>query len=648
MTFLRTIVSSSQTSDRTSLLWKISSRKTITKVLLLATIAGFASAVSAQTVVYSVNAGRWSDPNTWSANRAPNCDFVVVKTAVVLDQDVGIGCGGSKWIRVENNGSLTLDNSQPRTIKFASTGTDPIGSGSMYNPGGDATMFGFFVSGLLDLEGTPANWVTVTSYNDASPIYIHHERKDFVGCTTLVNNVCNGQSGISGAILKLRYVNAKHLGTAVQYFDGINWDMRSGTTPANSLDIQLSQFSDLNQIAHYYYVSSTGGYNFSGNTIIAPRQATTLFVDSHESALGWIIADNTEIGGVVEGQFMGLIGPPSNFIFERNAVLGTAQIQRGLLQIKNSGGTGDNTIADNLCYDPEPLATSYVQCIFYSGNPDDVTSQISSNVLYGSWQPLTMLGGSPQVLSNWFDEFREASSGQGDLIAYGYAVNPHVAYNIHLLENDNSNILSLLISDGGPQPLSARVEHNTYVGLGASDALFLGEGWDTTLAVYNSYARSNLIVGGTWGIVDGNPYNTWSPTDSYNGAGVHHNDVYNVTMPYSRPGGGSIGFDDGVHPHPDARYGDITANPVFLDATRRPAGFDAFLGGPGTMDHFFGQLALRNGFGGNYDQRYNIAAMLGWLRAGYIPRNLALRGKAHDGKDIGAMPVVVPNILPHN
>jgi hypothetical protein len=181
-----------------------------------------------------------------------------------------------------------------------------------------------------------------------------------------------------------------------------------------------------------------------------------------------------------------------------------------------------------------------------------------------------------------------------------------------------------------------------------SNALQIGEGTDPNLAAYTSYVRDNLIVGGTYGIVDGNPNDTWSSADSYNGAGVHHNDVYNVTFPYFRDFGGSHGFDDGVHPHPDTRYGDVTANPVFLDSTRRPKTFDSSLGGPGTMDHFFAQLALRNGFGGTYDSRYNIPSMLGYLRTGFIPKSLFLKGKAHDGTDIGAMPVVLPGVQSHN
>jgi hypothetical protein len=614
-------------------------------VLLAALVLLSTHLVVAQTVIYSVQDGHWSDPATWWGHQVPNCDFVVVKTSVVLDQNVGTNCGGSKWVRVEDTGTLTADNSQPRTIAFASTGTDPIGSGSPSNPGSDATMFGIMVSGVLDLEGTSGNWITLTSYNDTSPIYIHHQANDYVGCTMIVNNVCNGQPAINGAVLRFRYINARHLGTAIEYYEGLFWDMRSGTTPANALDVQFCQFTDLNQIATEQ-VLSLGGFNFSSNTITAQRGDDALAINSGQTATGWVIADNTEIEAATEGFLVYFIGTPANLTFARNAVLGTEDVQRGLLRIALAAGNGNNSIANNFCYDPRPNYQSQQQCILYGGSPADASSAITGNVLLGSMQPIAVLSGSLSILNNWADEFDTAAIGQGDVIVYGNAVNAYVAYNIQLLESDNANILSLMISDG--MFLTAQVEHNTYVGMGSSKGLYLGEGVDPGLAVYNSYARSNLIVGGDGGLVDGNPKNTWSSTASYNGAGAHHNDVYNSSTPYPQPNGPSIGFDDGVHKHPDARYGDITANPVFVAPTRRPPGFDASLGGPGTVDHLFSELSLRNGFGGSYDPRYNIQAMLTWLRAGFSPQNQFLKGRAHDGKDIGAMPVVLSGVQSHN
>ena len=147
--------------------------------MVFAAVASFASTAWAQGVIYSIQNGPWSSPSTWWGGTVPNCSYVVVKHAVTIDQNIGTNCGGSKWIRIEPGGVLTVNNSSPRTISFGSSGTNPIGSGNAYNPGADAKMFGFFVSGgVLDLEGAPGHWVTLTSANDWSPIYIHHQGSD--------------------------------------------------------------------------------------------------------------------------------------------------------------------------------------------------------------------------------------------------------------------------------------------------------------------------------------------------------------------------------------------------------------------------------------------------------------------------------------
>ena len=122
--------------------------------------------------------------------------------------------------------------------------------------------------------------------------------------------------------------------------------------------------------------------------------------------------------------------------FSQNAELGTSSIQRGLLRIAGSGG-GGNKVSNNLCYSPEGNVGSSDQCVMFSSQAGDTTSQIAGNVLSGTWQPIAILGGSPQVTTNWLKEYAEATNGQGDMIGYGNAASPYIAYNIHLIDSDN-------------------------------------------------------------------------------------------------------------------------------------------------------------------------------------------------------------------
>src|SRR5262249_34157892 len=150
------------------------------------------------TLIVSAQSGPVSHPATWVGGTVPtdgNC--VVIRHELTLDQDWGTEGGiGLGWVRIENGGMLHSDCATPHTIYFGSTGSDPIGSGGAYNPGADASMFGLFVSsGKLSLTCAQPNNVTITSADERDPWYIHHDYGDYVGCTQISGNVCNGTSG---------------------------------------------------------------------------------------------------------------------------------------------------------------------------------------------------------------------------------------------------------------------------------------------------------------------------------------------------------------------------------------------------------------------------------------------------------------------
>ncbi len=268
----------------------------------------------------------------------------------------------------------------------------------------------------------------------------------------------------------------------------------------------------------------------------------------------------------------------------------------------------------------------------------DTSTTISHFAARGAWQPVAIVGGSPTVSYGWMSERAAAASGQGDLITYGYANCPADIYNVHILESDNTNIISLVIGEG-IYPTCAHYDHDTFIGLGKSHAAFLGEGTTTALAIHDGYITNSIITGGAWGIIDGNPNDQWSVAKSFNGAGAHHNVTYNVSIPYVRNFGGSPGFDNGTVHHPNSLYGDLTVDPAFLAPQLTPEIFDSSLGGPGTVVHFVQELAKRSGFGGAYDTRYNPSRLVDFLRQGVAPTNPGLHQAGSDGTDIGAVPV---------
>jgi hypothetical protein len=516
------------------------------------------------------------------------------------------------------------------TLTFGAGGTDPIGSGAWNNPGFDATLHGFFVAGgILNLSSP----YPLTVIGD---LYIQHDAEDYIGCTTITNNQCNGHTSVLGAQLNLGKVEfTGNLGLNVAHFEGISWDMRSGTILPNMLSINNVQADHMGQIIHRG-ANSLGNYYIGNFTSLDARFQYTLYLPTGNVPNGWTIQNITELSPRVAGKFAWFPNGATNLTIDGAAVEGySTNVQRGLFL---SGGSGSAYRLTNwYCDNPNITLTANDQCVKFQSDPNDTTTSISHFVARGAWQPVAIVGGSPTISYGWMSERALAASGQGDLITYGYANCPADVYNVHVLESDNTNIMSLAIGEG-IYPTCAHYDHDTFIGLGNSRGAFLGEGTTVNQAIHDGYITNSVVTGGAWGIIDGNPNNQWSATKSYNGAGAHHNVTHNVSTPYVRNYGGSPGFDNGTVHHPNSLYGDLTANPAFVAPQLTPESFDSSLGGPGTVVHLVQQLAKRSGFGGAYDTRYNPSSLVDFLRQGAAPTNPTLHQAGSDGTDIGAVP----------
>lgn len=88
---------------------------------------------------------------------------------------------------------------------------------------------------------------------------------------------------------------------------------------------------------------------------------------------------------------------------------------------------------------------------------------------------------------------------------------------------------------------------------------------------------------------------------------------------------------------------DVVADPEFVDNTRCFRTWDVALGGPGTNANALAELSKINDDSG-YNSEYSISNYIAWVRAGFTPQNAAFKGTAHDGGDIGAVPVQVPTL----
>jgi hypothetical protein len=606
------------------------------------------------TLILSSQNGDSANPSTWAGGSVPsdgNC--VVIRHHVTLNANLGTSGGaGMGWVRIENGGILDSDCAAPHSIYFGSTGLDPIGSGSWQNPGADASMFGLFVSfGTLNLSCSQPNNVSINSADQDHPWYIHHVSGDYVGCTTISNNSCNGNAAFNGAVLQLQNVAATHLGTSVTWFNGIDWDMTAGRSPVNSLTISNSYLSDLYQIVASGASLQSGNWRITTNWFDAPRPDPNAgIIDLISAPTNWAIDDNTVTNPQTSSFFVFAAGGAHQMQLLRNAVLGSATTPFALAQITD--GTANN-IQFNLGVNPEPPAAVRNSWIFIAGESSDTSTTVSFNILQGGHAGISQGGVSganfsPSFSFNWISQWKEDSGAQGSIITRSGIITE--TYNVLVMENSDGSdngVGNLAYSDAtGSCNATVHQDHNTSYGVSdpsgiASVNLMWGDGSTSPhTCVVNSYVRSNIAYGANYGFYNNNSYNTWNLSQGieYGGAAVHHNLTYTNTTSAYWDIQTSAGFDNGSIHHPNyQQYADLTVNPEFLNPNRRPAGWDAQCGGPGTNASLFANLARRSGFGGVMNSCYSIPSLWRWLRLGWAPLNTQLIGAAHDGTWIGAV-----------
>jgi hypothetical protein len=583
--------------------------------------------------IVSNQSGPWSSTSTWVGGVVPgNGDFVTIASGhtVTIDQNIGTAGNGIKTIRIAG-GTLQASSTfgSTLTVTFGSTGSNPIGSGSETNPGSDATMHGFFIeSGTLNLTGATSTPIVLTSQDDASPIYIQHRGDD---------------TGVGAIDLTLKHVDARHLGTSgTTSFTGV-YDYLGGSGVTPFLDIESCKFSDLYQINAQTAFDPTVVVTFNNNYLTGVRSSKAFYMSDGRSN-NVTINDNTEDSPVATTTLVSFDYAPTGMNMLRNAVLGTATSPAGLLDTGLSSG-GSDIIKNNLGLMPEVVpntTANAIQFIKYGGADTTTPGTIDGNVGFGYEQSIVNYG-QPEIKNNVMLQYEDGYYWQGVYFTYTGVANTH--NNVAMIVDDGTGVNSGSICYWTYQNVSGiHVDHNTCVGTTTSPAGETGiTAGEPGFPSSGNWARSNLLYNLLQnGIISYSAAtSSWDVADAgFNGAAVHHNDIYpQITTSYNKyytvPG-----FDNGTTTHPNALYGDLSVNPNFVDITRRPSKWDTSLGGAGTNANIIAQLSKRSGFGGSYNSAYNIPALLTYMQGGFAPTNLTLRGAGHDGADIGAIPVV--------
>jgi hypothetical protein len=592
----------------------------------------------------TVGGGNASAGATWTGGTAPasnaNGYCLTIQGPVVLDTDWGTNGGTGVYTIIQSgSGSLSVNTSAARHIYFASTGSNPIGTGTAASPNASATMFGFFFpTGTLSLVGTSTNKLTITSANGASPWYLG----------------ANESQTNSGFTLAVKWCACSLLGGNTAGFYGLYVDAAT-FTGTETIDVENNQFTN------YYsalYVNSIGlgaGKLTVANNIFTGRTGPqTIGGTAFPSPT---ITGNTESAPAASGTFVNVSGLSGSAVsYQQNAVFGSTSFGLGNLQVTTGFSATGGTISGNSTQNAPVVSAVGITTNFATGFNLAVTGTYAGafdrnycETCYIAVE-LQMTPASSFSIANNFATGVASTSGTGPAQGIYFNNSGHLTMtgNVGLFVTSttiNANQCIFLYDGHADSSTTTVITNNTCglaVGVANLNFYAMNIGDNQSYGVSGILMAKNLIVGYQYGMYDNalgmtgnvNAYVTSCP----GGVGMCQNDIWQATTSYLLETGISVNIGTG---HPNPAYGDQTLEPAFLDSSRyQIATYDSrALGGPGTVADFATQLGYRSGWGGTYTLSSTpIVDMVNWDRAGFTPGNGLVCAGA--GGQIGAVPCV--------
>jgi len=549
--------------------------------------------------------GQWSAPSTWSGCSGggvpgPTDDpTIITPDSVTIDTSIVVNS-----LTVKTTGSLIFDGAAPRSITTASgihalQGTLDFASHSTFT-----NTMTFLTSVPLSSSASLIDNTRISPYNQTV-------RESFAHC------IFYPQGGI-----------------AISLLTGYN----------NTLSLSYSQCNGAYHCTNTYYVPQVSISNVTSNGALSD-----VFYGYSATVTGWNVINVTDInpagnGALLYGVFSGL-NMLGNAVITDTAAVYSRRMSNFSAWI--GGESGTTLLKWNLgkYYNTDGgiggcVANASLHCI------------IDSNVQDGAYEDYKFRDYNDSK-NNIAIANAEDSLGQGAYFSFGSS-NITSSNDVAVMDtqDDRGSFGFFFIGNNVVKADHVAVTHATAAmlpipGTCVAGILF-GDGLnvDSYQAVNASVDHSmttNCVSPAYNGIGIGGQYWQGGTASTYvntgmGGVGLWRNNIYNSSRPYDGPSGGTFNFDDGVHKHPSATYGDLPGyNPAMYTTVRRWANCDVQLGGPGTTAHIFQMLANRwNNTNGNY----TAEAIYSCMRAGFAPTNLQVM--TGDGSYTGAVaPIVI-------
>jgi hypothetical protein len=290
------------------------------------------------------------------------------------------------------------------------------------------------------------------------------------------------------------------------------------------------------------------------------------------------------------------------------------------------------TCTNNILTDPGFTNDNAVAWASFTGNLLRFTTGAVN--IYGDITNCYVLhlqtSGNPHMLGMGSDNRNQTISGcifelidsavDGDCILAAATSNNYtltVSHNLKL-PNTGNNSPGTLVSALGNAKTTLVMTHNTVHsgGTGGENiSLRVGETYNAHAGMVTS-VQNNLGWDGTAGrgYLAGN-INGAPNTDVVTSANMDYNGKYNLI---------GTGYTGWVFSSGSPGAHDVTGDPQFVDSARDIAKWDTSLGGAGTAANAVTELSKLNDAAG-YNTNYTIAALMTYVKAGFVPQNVAFR-----------------------
>lgn len=542
--------------------------------------------------IQTARAGNWTSGYTWDGGVPPgDGDVAYVKHDVRVDQNVTVGPSESAIfdaVNVDDDADLTIAAGKTLVVRGSYTHngggnlTLEAGATLEFDSSQAATTANYYLmlgttddnTAQLVCNGTAASRCSIKSNADGDNAYI------------LANATLSGTVAIDA-----EYTDFLRIGDAVN--PAIKWYGSSSQT--RTLRLHHCEFSSGGSIYGEGYVAATDTFSVRNTTFKLTEAGICLQLLFYgtPSAGAWVISD---------------------CVFDQPVLLTDmhyGEFNRNLCEGRLYFNSCYTTVRDCMVYHTSGSQASTL------GNVDGSYILCDTGV-----SALTFTSGVNLEIAR---SVIEPLQTPGNYLVYSYS---SAAASYTFLEN----ILLPLPGGTSAGPMLVKLDSpNLKLAAYSNTAHRRMLRHDSSTSGTVTQFRGNLV----WDTANNSGYKIQnyaaSPgTDAVVPELCDYNAGYNLAA-----GTNGKGYDKDVFTEAFAANDVDGANPVFVDSARRVATWDTSVGGAGTVENALAELRKRND--SDWDSNYSIAALVAWVRAGFVPTNELLIGTSWDGGTIGAM-----------